>query len=134
VAGQRQTHPAHLPPELLPGLYLDRAGCLAAAADIGPATARLTTALLADSVVERLPMARRLLALRDRYGDERLEAACARAWRFDDPSYKTVKHILQQGLDQVAEPAPAPVATAKEFARTATELLGSLFEGRLSWN
>jgi len=134
TAGQRQTHPAHLPPELLPGLSLDRAGCLAAAADIGSATERLTTALLADSVIERLPMARRLLALRDRYGDERLEAACARAWRFDDPSYKTVKHILQQGLDQVVEPAPSPVATAKEFARTAAELLGGLFEGKLSWN
>jgi transposase len=134
AAGQRQTHPAHLPPELLPGLYLDRAGCLATAADIGPATERLTMALLADSVVERLPMARRLLALRDRYGDNRLEAACARAWRYDDASYKTVKQILQQGLDQVAEPASAPVASAKAFARTAGELLGGLFEGRLSWN
>ena len=134
AAGQRQTHPAHLPPELLPGFSLDRAGCLAAAADIGPATARLMTALLTDRVVERLPMARRLLALRDRYGDERLEAACARAWRYDDASYKTVKQILQQGLDQVAEPAPAPVASAKAFARTAAELLGGLFEGGLSWN
>lgn len=134
AAGQRQTHPAHLPPELLPGLSLDRAGCLSAAADIGPATERLTTALLADKVIERLPMARHLLALRDRYGDERLEAACARSWRFDDPSYKTVKQILQQGLDQVVEPAPSPVATAKEFARTAAELLGGLFEGKLSWN
>jgi hypothetical protein len=115
-------------------LYLDRAGCLTAAADIGAATARLTTALLADRVVERLPMARRLLALRDRYGDKRLEAACARAWRYDDASYKTVKQILRQGLDQMAEPAPAPVATAKEFARSAAELLGGLFEGKLSWN
>jgi hypothetical protein len=79
-------------------------------------------------------MARRLLALRDRYGDNRLEAACTRAWRYDDASYKTVKQILQQGLDHVAEPAPPPVASAKQFARTAGELLGGLFEGRLSWN
>ena len=105
-----------------------------AAADIGPETARLTASLLADRVVERLPMVRRLLALRDRYGDARLEAACARAWRFDDPSYKTVKHILQQGLEQADEPAPAPTAAARDFARTAAELLGTLFEGRLSWN
>lgn len=48
AAGQRHTHPAHLPPDLLPGLYLDRAGCLTAAADIGPETARLTASLLAD--------------------------------------------------------------------------------------
>jgi hypothetical protein len=132
--GQRQTHPAHLPPELLPGLYLDRPGCQAAAADIGPATECVVTTLLADSVVERLPMVRRLLGLRDPYGDDRLEASCARALQFDDPSYKTVKGILQQGLDQVVEPPPAGVASGKRFARTAGELLGSLFDGRLSWS
>lgn len=134
AAGQRQTHPAHLPPTLLPGLFLDRPGCLAAAADIGVATQQLVSAVLADRVVERLPMARRLLALQERYGADRLEAACARACRFDDPSYKTVKRILQQGLDQVIEPISAPSVSARQFARTAPELLGDLFEGELSWN
>lgn len=132
--GERLTHPAHLPPEMLPGLYLDRPGCQAAAADIGPATAQVIDSLLADPVVERLPMARRLLALRDPYGDERLEAACARALRFDDPSYKTVKGILQQGLETVVDPPPATLPPARVFVRSATELLGDLFGGRLSWN
>jgi hypothetical protein len=132
--GERLTHPAHLPPEMLPGLYLDRPGCQATAADIGPATAQVVETLLADPVVERLPIARRLLALRDPYGDERLEAACARALRFDDPSYKTVKGILQQGLEAVVEPPPAATLPARVFVRSATELLGDLFGGRLSWN
>lgn len=132
--GQRQTNPAHLPPELLPGLYLDRPGCQIAAADVGPATGEVVALLLADLVVERLPTVRRLLALRDKYGDERLEAACARALHFDDPSYKTVKRILQQRLDQVAEPSTPPLTSGTRFARSASELLGGLFNGRLSWN
>lgn len=59
--GQRQTHPAHRPPELLPGLYLDRPGCQAAAADSGPATEEVVAGLLGDSIVDRLPTGRRLL-------------------------------------------------------------------------
>jgi hypothetical protein len=39
-------------------------------------------------------MAGRLLKLGERFGPERLEAACARALRFDDPAYITIKHIL----------------------------------------
>jgi hypothetical protein len=62
--------------------------------------------------------------LRKRYGDLRLEAACARALLFGDPSYKTVKRILAQGLEQ--EPAPIPVVlpAATTFARQTEELVG----------
>jgi len=134
TAGQRLTNPAHLPPEMLPGLYLDRQGCQAAAADIGPATAEVVTTLLADTVVERLPTVRRLLRLRDTFGDERLEAACGRALRFDDPSYKTVKRILRQGLEAQAERPAGLTPPAKTFVRSAAELLGGLFGGGLSWN
>jgi transposase len=131
--GQRQTHPAHLPPALLPGLYLDRPGCLATAADIGPATTAVTTALLDDAVVERLPIARRLLALRDKVGDQRLEAACRRALNFADPSYQTVKRILDKGLETAADPTAPTAPPAQTFVRSAAELLGGLFGGR-SWS
>jgi len=131
--GARQTHPAHLPPELLPGLYLDRDNCQAVADDIGPATSEVVASLLSDPVLERLPTVRRLLGLRQAHGDERLEAACARALRFADPNYKTVKRILQKGLEgEVDLPAVAAPA-ARTFARSAAELLGGLFGGH-SWN
>ena len=45
--GQRMTNPAHLPPDKLPGLVLDRAACQAVAADIGLATTALVGRLLA---------------------------------------------------------------------------------------
>ncbi len=67
--GQRITHPHHLPPEKLDGLFVDRPLCQVVAAEIGPAAAQVVEQLLADPVVERLPTVRRLLKLRDRYDD-----------------------------------------------------------------
>ena len=132
-AGQRQTHPHHLPPEKVAGVFLTRETCLATAQDIGPATAEVVQTLLADTILERLPMVRRLLAWRDRVGDERLEAACGRALRFGDPSYKTVKGILQQGLESAPDPMPAAAPPAKTFVRSAVDLFGQKLGG-LSWN
>jgi transposase len=132
--GQRITNPAHLPPDKLPGLVLDRDACQAVAADVGLATTALVGRLLADPVVDRLSMVRRLLRLREQVGDERLEAACDRALRFDEVSYKTVKRILNQGLETETEaPATPDIPPAQRFVRGAQELLGHLWSGS-SWN
>lgn len=131
--GQRFTHPDHLPPALLDGLRLDREAVRTAAQDIGPATAAVITELLDQGVVDRLPAARRLLKLRSRYGDQRLEAACARAVRFADPTYRTVKTILETGQDS-EKPEPQPIrAPAHLFVRSAAELVSHLWGGE-SWN
>ena len=84
--------------------------------------------------MERLPVVRRLLALRQTHGDDRLEAACTRALRFDDPSYGTIKRILEQGLEDASAPAPVAATLGSRFARSASELLGSLFQGGATWN
>jgi hypothetical protein len=67
--------------------------------------------------------------LADRFGPERLEVACTRALRFDDPSYTTVKRTLEQGLDleEIPSTQSAPLATI--FARPAEELVGDLLGG-----
>ena len=112
---------------------MDRDVCRAAAQDIGPATIEVTTQLLDDGVVDRLPSVRRLLKLRGRFSDQRLEAACARALRFDDPSYRTVKRILEQNQDaESAEPEPIRAA-ASIFVRNAADLVGHLVGGA-TWN
>ena len=98
--GERMTHPDHLPADKVPGLMVSREGCQAAAQDIGPATSQTVAELLDDRVVDRLRTAGRLLRLRERYGDERLEAACGRAQQFAEPTYATVKRILINGLEQ----------------------------------
>jgi transposase len=44
-----------------------------------------------------------LIRLGQRYGQDRLEAACARALKFQACSYKKVKSILESGLDRQSE-------------------------------
>jgi transposase len=131
--GQRQTHPDHLPPEKVDGVFLNREACLALAAEVGPATLQLVEELFADTVMERLPMVRRLLRLRERFADARLEAACARALRFGDPGYRTVKGILHRELEEADVPPAVVAPPARTFVRSAGELLGHLFGGG-SWN
>jgi len=132
--GQRQTHPRHLPPEKLPGWLLNRDACREEAAGIGPATQQVVSTLLDDLVVDRLPTVGRLLRLRTRFGNDRLEAACQRALQFDDPAYQTVKRILSQGLDLVtpAEPPAPDRSTARAFVRGVRDLVGSALGG-VSW-
>lgn len=88
---------------------------------------------LSDPVIERLFTCGRLLKLRDRYADNRLEAACARALSFADPTYITIKRILQKGIEDTPTPVPAPSPPASAFVRSAHELLGHL-KGGDAWN
>jgi transposase len=133
-AGVRHTHPHHLPPEKLPGWLLNREACREEAEALGPATHQVVTTLLDDPVLDRLPTVGRLLRLRTRFGDERLEAACQRALRFDDPTYPTIKRILAERLDEVVPDAPAPPkSTARAFVRGVADLVGSALGG-VSWN
>jgi transposase len=132
-AGERHTHPDHLPQEKLPGLLLDRESCLSEALEVGSAVEQVVQAILDDPVVERLPTAGRLVRLRKRFGDMRLEAACRRALAFGDPSYKTIKRILVQGLEQEQEAIPLTLPPATTFVRGKDELVGALAEVT-TWN
>jgi transposase len=126
--GQRLTHLEHLPPEKVPGLTQTSDSLLAEAEAVGPAVLKIVQDLLNDPVLYRVPTAGRLVRLKQRYGDARLEAAAQRALAFDDPSYKTVKRILDQGLDQEETPLPGMLPPAATFARSAAELVGALAE------
>jgi hypothetical protein len=126
------THPDHLPPYKLPGLILSRDGCRERATKIGPATREVTDQLLDHRPEDRLRTAGRLLRLSEKYSSERLEAACARALRFDDPDYMTIKRILLQELDVEELPSIQPAPPAQIFVRSAVELIGNLVGGA-SW-
>ncbi len=130
--GQRLTHPDHLPPYKLPGLILSREGCRERAAQIGPATHQVVEILLDHRPEDRLRTAGRVLKLGEQFGSRRLEAACTRALRFDDPAYMTIKLILQQGLEAEEMPSTEPASPAFTFARTAADLVGNLLGG-VSW-
>lgn len=133
--GERLTHPDHLPQHKLPGLLQSRESCTEQAGAVGDATLALVERLLEDPVLDRLPTAGRLVRLADKYSPERLEAACARALRFEDPSYTTVKRILHEGLENAALPAAAPPLPSEAFAfvRPVEEIFGSQVGG-MTWN
>jgi hypothetical protein len=98
--GARSTLPFHLPPEARAFLMRDPQWCLKQAHVIGPACHELIQTLFSDRVLDNLRAAQGIVGLEKRYGSARLEAACKRALAFSNPRYRSVKAILDKGLDQ----------------------------------
>ena len=67
---------------------------------MGVSCTELIETLFADRVLYNLRAAQGIIRLADKYGSQRLEAACRRALFFENPRYGTVKTILKKGLDQ----------------------------------
>ncbi|MBA3535116.1 MAG: IS21 family transposase [Tatlockia sp.] len=82
--------------------YLENSAevCIANANAIGQATEHMTTVVLADGSRLALRKAQAILRLAGIYGNERLEEACLRALLFDNYSQKSLKKILEEGLDK----------------------------------
>jgi len=83
------------------------------ARQIGPHVSQLVDQLLSSKIhpEQGYRPCLGIVRLADKYGEDRLEAACKRALEFSAVSYKSVKSILEKGLDRVAEmPAnPEPI-------------------------
>jgi transposase len=105
--GARSTVEEHLPPEAIAYKMQDPQWCLRQAESVGPDCHRLIQQLFADRVLDNLRAAQGIIGLSKKYGAVRLESACRRALFFDNPRYRTVKSILEQGLDQSPLPNPA---------------------------
>ena len=105
--------------------YLQRtpAYCRQMAARLGAATCQVVEALLGDRPLYRLRSVQAILRLEETVGAERLEAACARALHFDDPSYRRIKAILNAALDREPLPDKAPDVPHQKhvFARSGDE-------------
>lgn len=131
--GERHTHRGHLPPEKIPGLERNRPALLVQAEQIGTATLKVIELLFADSALDRIHQAGRLLDLQDKHTAPRLEAACQRALDFGDPSYVTVKRILTLGLEKATAPMSLELPAAQIFVRPSDELIGAYAEVP-AWN
>jgi len=111
--GKRSTDWNDYPPEK--GAFFSRTPdwCRAKAAQMGRASA---------------PGAIGILRLGEKYGASRLDAACCRALEFGDPRYRTIKNILEKGLDkEIAMAIPSP-ALARAFLRGPEELFAPITE------
>jgi hypothetical protein len=113
--GSRHTIQEHLPPNAVAYFMRDPQWCLKQAKSIGPSTHAVVEALFADRVLDHLKGAQGLIRLGERFGKERLEAACKRAVDHADPRYRTVKTILQRGLDQLFDASLAEVPLAQAY-------------------
>jgi transposase len=123
--GRRITDWNDYPPEKAaffqrtPEWYRHKAGL------IGPSTREAVDSLLKEHAFHHLRQCQGILRLEDKYGQERLEQACARANAFGDPCYRTVKTILERGLDK--QPLLfEPVRAAGAFLRGPEELCSSI--------
>jgi hypothetical protein len=110
----RSTNFEHYPPHKIAHTLRTVSWCRAQAEQIGPGAVAIVAELSTINAIHRLRAIQGIIRLRERYSDDRLDAACARALAVGDPGYRTVKGILVAGTeygDTPAEPSiPQPPA------------------------
>jgi DNA replication protein DnaC len=106
VRGRHTTDPAHMPKAHQRHLEWTPSRLTAWARTIGPQTAALVQAILADRPhpEQGYRSCLGLLRLGKHYGEARLEAACTRAVLVRARSYRHVDSMLKHGLDRLAPP------------------------------
>jgi transposase len=107
--GRHTTKPEHMPKAHQKHAQWSPSRIIGWAEKIGPATAKLATAILEERPhpEQGYRSCLGILRLEKRYGQERLEAACARALDAGARSYRHVDSILKRGLDRVNVEADA---------------------------
>ncbi len=98
--GGRRTDNADLPPDRIAFFQRTPQWCLRTASSLGPAVEKAVSELLQENTLLRLRQVQGIIRLGEKYGADRLDAACARALGFGDPSLRTVRNILQAGLER----------------------------------
>jgi transposase len=110
--GQPSTQPEHMPHAHRAHAEWTPSRLIAWAAKTGPATAQVVSDILASRPhpEQGYRACLGLLRLGQRYGPERLDAACARAAQLGAPRYRTVQNILATRLEHLPleEPANGP--------------------------
>jgi hypothetical protein len=123
--GQRVTDWNDYPPEKAAFFQRTPAWCRQQASLVGTSTRETVETLLGEHALHYLRQCQGILRMKDKYSLERLERACARANAFGDPSYRTVRTILERDLDkQTLLFEPDRVAGA--FLRGPEEICGAI--------
>jgi len=117
--GFRRTDESDLPPDKLAYLMPAPSKCRQQAADLGENVHRLVDLLLKEHTIKNLRKVQGILRLGVKYGGGRLDAACERSLAFGNLKLKSIKKILEKGLDDL-DPAWAddPVAAMSEQGRS----------------
>ena len=123
--GQRQTDWNDYPPEKAAFFLRTPNWCRERASQLGQHVRAAVDELLDQHHLHFLRQSQGIIRLEETYGEARLDAACQRALAYGNAHYRTIKTILEKGLDpQVAEPAPTPIAGIGAYLRGPEDLLG----------
>jgi transposase len=118
--GRHTTKPEHMPKAHQRHSEWSPSRIVRWAETIGPSTAKLAQAILEDRPhpEQGYRSCLGILRLSKRFGNERLEAACARALDAGARSYRHVESILKNGLDRLpAEGEPQLLSRSHENVR-----------------
>ncbi len=111
--GMRSTVDDHMPPDALAYKMQGPQWCMRQADVIGPSCRAIIDHLFSSRIMDHLNAAQGVIGLTRRYGNRRVESACARALSHGTPRYKSVKQILERGLDTDAPPFMAEESAAQ---------------------
>jgi transposase len=129
--GGRMTDPDDYPAEKTPYALRSTAHAITRARDLGSHVGTFTEHLLGgDHPWAKLRGAQHLLRLADRYGAERLDAACRRALGFELIDVRRVERILVQALDAEGQRVPATEARVLALPRGRFQRDGAAFDHR----
>jgi transposase len=97
--GARRTNMDHYPPDSGRYMRQDTDYCLHTAQQIGAAVYTVVHTLLRKEAIRNLRSAQNIIRLKNKYGSSRLEAACARSSSYGNYTYRSIKQILETGMD-----------------------------------
>ncbi len=97
--GRRQTDWDDYPAEKARFFQRTPDWCRSQALTLGPAVAKVVEELLSRHALHYLRQCQGIIGLAEKYGSQRVDAACQVALAFDDPAYRTVRNLLEKGLE-----------------------------------
>ncbi|MDP3641397.1 MAG: IS21 family transposase [Alphaproteobacteria bacterium] len=106
LPGSYATDQHHLEPKAKEYFKKTPEWCQIEAERIGVRTQRVVETFLTNPVQELLRAAQGIIKLEGKYGQKRLEKACARAIHFNSVSYKSIRDILKKGIEDDYLPEP----------------------------
>ncbi|MDQ6672150.1 MAG: hypothetical protein M3069_15640 [Chloroflexota bacterium] len=116
--GQRVTDWNDYPPQKAAFFQRTPAWCRQQAAELGPHVHAAVGELLDQHHLHFLRQSQGIIRLAETYGATRLDAACQRALCYGNARYRTIKTILEKGLDpQLVDEVDHSIAAVGAFLR-----------------
>ena len=99
--------------------------CREQASQLGEHVRAAVDELLDQHHLHYLRQSQGIIRLAEKYGEVRLDAACQRALAYGNPHYRTIKTILEKGLEpNVTQPTPPAIASVGAYLHGPEALFG----------